>query len=237
MCVLLADSSSTEYLLLSVIGATVVRKAGEYWPYVRERANEQWLMELRGPNPDGALADLYNLLVRGLRAALGGYGGGVEANFGDFAQEALIKITGNLDSFRGESRFTTWAQKIAMNVALTELKRRRWRDVSLQELLARRGADDRGPADAQLSPEQLALQSTVLQELRRMVNEELTDRQREAVVAVLLEGMPVSEVAMRMGTNQNALYKLLHDARSKLKRQMEAAGISPHEVLAAFEEG
>src|SRR5215213_7913408 len=62
MCVLLADSSSTEYLLLSVIGATVVRKAGEYWPYVRERANEQWLMELRGPNPDGALADLYNLL-------------------------------------------------------------------------------------------------------------------------------------------------------------------------------
>ena len=105
------------------------------------------------------------------------------------------------------------------------------------ELFARRGAADRGPADAQLSPEQLALQSTVLQELRRMVNEELTDRQREAVVAVLLEGMPVSEVAMRMGTNQNALYKLLHDARKKLKRQMEAAGISPHEVLAAFEEG
>jgi RNA polymerase sigma-70 factor, ECF subfamily len=70
-----------------------------------------------------------------------------------------------------------------------------------------------------------------------MVNEELTDRQREAVVAVLLEEMPVSEVAMRMGTNRNALYKLLHDARKKLKRQMEAAGISPHEVLAAFEEG
>jgi DNA-directed RNA polymerase specialized sigma24 family protein len=56
-------------------------------------------------------------------------------------------------------------------------------------------------------------------------------------VAVLLEGMPVSEVARRMGTNQNALYKLLHDARKKLKRQMEAAGISPHEVLAVFEEG
>jgi RNA polymerase sigma-70 factor, ECF subfamily len=210
---------------------------GEYWPYVRERTNQQWLMELQGPDSDAALADLYDLLVRGLGAALGGYRGSVEANFGDFAQEALIKITGNLDSFRGESRFTTWAQKIAINVALTELKRRRWRDVSLQELLARRGADDRGPADAQLSPEQLALQSTVLQELRRMVDEELTDRQREAVVAVLLEGMPVSEVAMRMGTNQNALYKLLHDARKKLKRQMEAAGISPREVLAAFEEG
>jgi RNA polymerase sigma-70 factor (ECF subfamily) len=204
---------------------------------VRERTNEQWLMELRGPNPDGALADLYDLLVRGLGAALGGYGGGVEANFGDFAQEALIKITGNLDSFRGESRFTTWAQKIAINVALTELKRRRWRDVSLQALFAQREASDRGPADIQLTPEELAFQNTVLGELRRIVDEELTDRQREAVVAVLLEGMPISEVAKRMGTNQNALYKLLHDARRKLKREMEAAGLSPQEVLAAFEEG
>jgi RNA polymerase sigma-70 factor (ECF subfamily) len=202
-----------------------------------ERTNEQWLTDLRGPNPDEALADLYDLLVRGLRISLGSYGGGVDANAGDFAQEALIKITGNLDSFRGESRFTTWALKIAMNVALTELKRRRWSDVSLQELFARRKAANREPADPQLSPEQVALQNTVLQELRRMVDEELTDRQREAVVAVLLEGMPISEVARRMGTNQNALYKLLHDARRKLKRQMQAAGLSPQEVLAAFEEG
>src|SRR5215217_5055889 len=204
MCAVPTTSGSTEHLLLSEIGATVGREAGEYRPYVRERTNEQWLKELRGPNPDAALADLYDLLVRGLGAALGGSGGGVEANFGDFAQEALIKITSHLDSFRGESRFTTWAQKIAVNVALTELKRRRWRDVSLQELLARRGAADRGLAESRLTPEHLVLQNGVLEELRRMVNEELTDRQREAVVAVLLERMPVSEVAMRMGTNQNA---------------------------------
>jgi DNA-directed RNA polymerase specialized sigma24 family protein len=69
---------------------------------VKERTNEQWLAELGGPNPDEALADLYDLLVRGLRAAFGSYGGGVEANIGDFAQEALIRITGNLGSFRGE---------------------------------------------------------------------------------------------------------------------------------------
>jgi RNA polymerase sigma-70 factor (ECF subfamily) len=140
-----------------------VEKAGEYRPCVGERTNEQWLADLRGPNPGKALADLYDLLIRGLGAALGSYGGGVEANVGDFAQEALIKITGNLDSFRGKSRFTTWAQKIAVNVALTELKRRRRRDVSLQELFARREAADRGPADTQLTPEQLALQNTVLQ--------------------------------------------------------------------------
>ena len=204
---------------------------------MRERTNEQWLTDLRGPNPDEALADLYDLLVRGLRVGLGSYGGGVDANAGDFAQEALIKITGNLDSFRGESRFTTWALKIAMNVALTELKRRRWRDVSLQELLARRGAADRGPAEIQLTPEQLALQNGVLEELRQVIDEELTSRQREAIVAVLLEEMPISEVASRMGTTQNALYKLLHDARKRLKRQMEAAGLSAEEVLAVFDEG
>ena len=204
---------------------------------MRERTNEQWLAELRGSNPDGALADLYDLLVRGLRVGLGNYGGGVDANAEDFAQEALIKITSQLDSFRGESRFTTWAQKIAMNVALTELRRRRWRDVSLQDLYARREGTDRGPADPHLTSEQLALQNTVLRDLRRMIDEELTDRQREAVVAVILEGMPISEVARRMGTNQNALYKLLHDARKKLKRQMEAAGLSAKEVLAVFDEG
>jgi RNA polymerase sigma-70 factor, ECF subfamily len=204
---------------------------------MQERTNEQWLAELRGPNPDEALADLYELLVRGLRAALGGRADGVDANIGDFAQEALIKIVSNLDSFRGESRFTTWAKKIAMNVALTELKRRRWRDVSLQDLLDRRTATGRGLADPQLTPEQVAFQNMVLAKLRRTIDEELTDRQREAVVAVILEGMPIAEVARRMGTNQNALYKLLHDARKKLKLRMEAAGLSPQEVLAVFDEG
>jgi RNA polymerase sigma-70 factor, ECF subfamily len=204
---------------------------------MQERTNEQWLAELRGPNPDEALADLYDLLVSGLRAALGRRADGVDAYIGDFAQEALIKIVSNLDSFRGESHFTTWAKKIAMNVALTELKRRRWRDVSLQDLLDRHTATGRGLSDPQLTPEQLAYQSMVLTNLRRMIDEELTDRQREAVVAVILEGMPISEVARRMGINQNALYKLLYDARKKLKLRMEAAGLSPQDMLAAFEEG
>ena len=109
--------------------------------------------------------------------------------------------------------------------------------MSLQELLDRRGAADLGPAEPQLTTEQLALRNTVLEELRRIIEEDLTDRQREAIVAVLLEGMPISEVARRMGTTQNALYKLLHDARKKLKRQMEAAGLSAKEVLAVFDEG
>jgi RNA polymerase sigma-70 factor, ECF subfamily len=201
------------------------------------RTNEQWLAELRGPNPNEALSDLYDLLVRGLRAALGGRAGVADANIEDFAQEALLKITDNLDSFRGESRFTTWAKKIAMNVALTELKRRRWRDVSLQDLLAGRTATGRGLADPQSTPEQIAFQNMVFAELRGIIDKELTDRQREAVVAVILEGMPIAEVARRMGTNQNALYKLLYDARKKLKLRMEAVGLPPQEVLAAFDAG
>jgi RNA polymerase sigma-70 factor (ECF subfamily) len=143
----------------------------------------------------------------------------------------------NLDSYRGESRFTTWAKKIAMNVALTELKRRRWRDVSLQDLLDRRTAAGRGLSDPQPTPERAAFQNMVLAQVLGIIDEELTDRQREAVVAVILEGMPIAEVARRMGTNQNALYKLLHDARKKLKLRMEAEGLSPQEVLAAFDEG
>jgi RNA polymerase sigma-70 factor, ECF subfamily len=204
---------------------------------MQERTNEQWLAELQGSNPGEALDDLREVLVRGLRAALGSHAGNVDANVEDFAQEALIKIMANLASFRGESRFTTWANKVAMNLALTELKRRRWHDVSLQDLFARRGAADRGLADSHLSPEQLAYQNIVLTNLRRMIDEELTDRQREAVVAVILEGMPIAEVARRMGTNQNALYKLLYDARKRLKLRMESAGLSPQDVLAAFEEG
>ena len=77
----------------------------------------------------------------------------------------------------------------------------------------------------------------MLAEVRGIIDKELTDRQREAVVAVILEGMPIAEVARRMGTNQNALYKLLHDARKKLKLRMEAVGLPPQEVLAAFDTG
>jgi len=74
---------------------------------VKESSNEQWLVALRGPTSDEALAELRVVLMRGLEAALGGQ---VESSVEDFVQEALIKILDNLDSFRGECRFTTWAK-------------------------------------------------------------------------------------------------------------------------------
>ncbi len=206
-----------------------------------ERSNEQWLAELRGPERDRALTDLRTLLVRGLRVALRGrVRQGLNEAAEDFAQEALIKITANLDTFRGESQFTTWAQKIAVRTASTELRRKRWRDVSLQEVLdsygTRSGESDR-LADEQPTPEQLTMRSTMVATVRRFVDDELTDKQREAIVAVMFEGMPQEEAARRMGTNRNALYKLMHDARRRLKKRMEAEGLSAQDVLGSIGEG
>lgn len=203
-----------------------------------ERTNQEWLTELRGPGRDKALADLRALLVKGLRYAMADRPGVTEADLEDFAQEALLKILAGLDTFRGEARFTTWAHKIAVRVAFTELRRRRWKDVSLEDLVARYGEGDMTPAvlaDEAPSPEQQVTQQMLMEMVQRMINEELTERQRQAMTAVVLGGMPLEEVARRMGTNRNALYKLLHDARQRLNKRMLATGLSPQDVLAAFE--
>ena len=203
-----------------------------------ERTNQEWLTALRGPGREQALADLRSLLVRGLRYALADRPGVTEADLEDFAQEALLKIMAGLDSFRGESRFTTWAHKIAVRVAFTELRRQRWKDVPLQDLIARYDEGDFTPAaltDPAPSPDRRATQRMLLATVQRLIAEELTDRQRQAMTAVMIGGMPLEEVARRMGTNRNALYQLLHDARRRLKKQMLATGLSPQDVLAAFE--
>lgn len=203
---------------------------------MKDRTNEEWLAELQGPEQDRALADLRAFLVRGLGYALASYSDVDEAMIEDFVQDALLRILGALDSFRGESRFTTWAQKIAVRVAYSELRRRRWRDVSLDDLIASYDLDFVPDmlVDPSAGPDQQATQQIFLNTLRRLIATELTDKQRQAMVAVRIHGMPLEEVARRMGTNRNALYKLLHDARQRLKRKMEAEGLSPEDILAAF---
>lgn len=206
---------------------------------MRRRTNEEWLAGLRGPDRDRAIADLRAVLVRGLRATFAGGVRGLDETVEDLAQEALIRILDNLDSFRGEGRFTTWAQKIAVRVAYTELRRRRWRDVSLQEVIERHegGRQPAALADRGTSPERETSRKMMIETLRGFVADELTERQREAMVAVMFEGMPLDETARRMETNRNALYKLLHDARKKLKRRIEEEGLSAQEVLEALGDG
>jgi RNA polymerase sigma-70 factor (ECF subfamily) len=201
---------------------------------VKERSNDEWLAALGGLKRGEALAELRVALVKGLKAALP-RGTGVESSIEDFVQEALIKILGNLDSFRGESRFTVWAQKICVRTAFAEMRRSRWRDVSLDEVITRRGESESTPEESLDDPEQTAIQRTIMAQFRRFVDEELTDRQHTALLAAL-EGMPLEAIADRMGTNRNALYKLLHDARKRLKRRMAAENLLPQDVLSAFGE-
>jgi RNA polymerase sigma-70 factor (ECF subfamily) len=206
---------------------------------MRERSNADWLSALRGTPDDEALLDLRHILVRGLGFALTDrLGADPETSIEDFAQEALLKILRSLDSFRGESRFTTWAQKIAVRVALTELRRRRWRDVSLEDLTPDK--PDAMPvefADPAPSPEQQVMQAALLDMVQRMMMEELTERQRQAMLAVMVNGMPLEEVARRMGTNRNALYKLLHDGRQRMQRRLTAQGLSVQELMATVSNG
>ncbi len=200
---------------------------------MKQRSNDQWLTALRGPKKDEALEDLRTMLVRCLRGTLHGQTSGFELSVEDCVQDALIRILDNLDSFRGESRFTIWAQKIAVRTAFAEMRRRRWRDVSLEEAIIGHGESSSMSADSLADPERVATQRMIMAQFRRFIDEELTDRQRRALLAGL-GGMPLEEIARRMGTNRNALYKLLHDARKRLKRRMVAEMLSPQDVLSAF---
>lgn len=205
---------------------------------MEERTNEEWLAALDGGGAEreAALSDLRALLMRGLGYAMADRPQVSQADMEGFVQDALLKILDNLRSFRGESRFTTWAQKIAVHEAFTELRRKRWENVSLEEIVARYDGDFTPPVltDPDPSPEEQVTQRRLLDMVERLLVEELTERQRQAIVAVVLAGMPTEEVARRMGTNRNALYKLMHDARQRLKRRMLAEGVTPDDALAAF---
>lgn len=208
-------------------------------PNTAQRSNPEWLEALHDASPE-AIEDLRAVLLRGLRAALAGrVQDDLDSLAEDFAQEALLKVLGNLDSFRGESRFTTWAQKIAVHVALSELRRRRWRDIPLQVFTESSEGDELTPSiltDHSPQPEQLASQRELMGMVEQLIFEELTERQRTAMLAILQDGLPLSEVAERLETNPNALYKLLHDARQRLRQKLEEkSGLSTQELLAVFE--
>jgi RNA polymerase sigma-70 factor (ECF subfamily) len=147
-----------------------------------------------------------------------------------------MKVLDNLESFEGRSKFTTWAHKIAIRTALTELRRKRWEDQSLEALTEAEGsARIRLLEGSEADPDLTVEQRDMLTQVQRIIDEALTEKQRTAMVALKVHGMPIAEVARRMGTNRNALYKLVYDARLRLKERMVSEGLSPEEVLAAFE--
>jgi len=205
-----------------------------------KRTNEAWLTDLRGPEKDQAIEDLRKTLKKGLIYALSSrIDTDLEARVEDFVQDAVLRILDKLDTFRGESKFTTWAQKIAVRVAFTEMRRKRWEDISIQKLIPEDSGDFTPLvlADPSPDPEKQATQASLLEMIDHILREDLTDLQRTGLLAVIHGGMPLEEVARKMDTNRNALYKLLHDARKNMRDRLLEKGLTVDEVLAAFENG
>jgi RNA polymerase sigma-70 factor, ECF subfamily len=207
------------------------------------RSNEEWLVDLKsgGEAEEAALADLRAVVIAGLPYALSTWLSPTDPQFDalveEVAQETLIRALDHLDSFEGRSQFTTWVQKIAVRQALTELRRRRWRDFSLDELVEEKEEGTSIPSllwDPAPGPGELAEQSDILQRVRKVITEELTEKQRQAMIAVTVRGAPLEEVARRMGMNRNALYKLLHDARLNLKRRLASEGLEVEDIFSTF---
>jgi len=207
------------------------------------RTNDDWLKALRadGEVRSKALEDLRLVIQRGLPYALSRWLSPDQPQFSalveEVNQETLLRVLDQLDSFEGRSQFTTWVHKIAVRIALTELRRKRWRDSSLDELTEN---EDAPPppgllADSQAGPEISAERLDMLVRVRRIIEEELTDRQRQALILLGVQDLPIEDAARRLKTNRNALYKLLHDARLRLRTRLAKEEIAPHEVLALFE--
>ena len=209
------------------------------------RTNEQWLSDLRteGDAREAALEDLHAIILRGLPFALSRWLSPANPQFDslteEVAQETLLRVLDQLHTFEGRSQFTTWVHKIAIRIALTELRRKRWQDSSLDEMVDNEEIPV-SPAileDSSATPEQSAERTDMMEHIRRVIDEELTERQRNALIMLGLQGMPMEEAARKLNTNRNALYKLLHDARLRLKQRLQTEGLDAQEVLAAFEGG
>ncbi len=207
---------------------------------MQNRTNEEWLHDLRGDNQDQAIEDLRRILKRGLIYSLSSkIQKDLESQVEDFVQDAILRILDKMDTFRGESKFTTWAQKVAVRVAFTEMRRQRWKDVSIEDLMPEDSGDFTPLvlSDPSPDPEKQASQTLLLEMIDEMIKNDLTERQRTAMLAIMHGGMPLEEVADRMDTNRNALYKLLHDARKQMRARLEEKGLSAQEVMEVFESG
>ena len=194
--------------------------------------SREWLRSLRGHGRehDEAVARLHALLLRAARFECARRrptlphlrGNDLDDIANQAADDALVSVLGRLDSFRGASRFTTWAYKFALLEAAVKLRRRAWqgREVPLEpetwSLFS----------DAGIEPDASAEQSELLDTLQEAIAEVLTPHQRRVLVALALNGVPIDVLAERLNTTRGALYKTLHDARRKLRGHLEELGLS-----------
>ena len=175
-----------------------------------------------------------DFIRRGLGKSLAGRGGVDDVVIEDFSQDAVIRVVDKIGTFRGDSKFTTWVMSIALRVALTELRRRRWKDVSLEQFEAQTLTEmPSWPRQHSPSPRGVAQRNQIVEILYRVINRELTPRQRTLLLAEL-EGVAAVVIEDQLGINRNALYKLGHDARKRLRTALSKADITADEVQEAF---
>ena len=188
-----------------------------------EVPRDEWISALHGPPAvrDEAHAQLHALLLRAARFELSRRRtmlrdvsqGEIDDLAVQAADDAMVAVLAKLDTFRGASRFTTWAYKFALLEAGVKARRRAWRDreVTLD--------DDSWPAvrDTGPSAQQVLEDAETLRAVRDAMDSVLTDHQRQVFVALALNGVPIDVLAERLDTTRGALYKTLHDARRKLR--------------------
>jgi len=193
-------------------------------------AERDWVGDLSadGVERDDALADLHDLLLRAARFEISRRRAALSyvrtEDLDDLAMQAaddaMVALLSKLDTYRGASRFTTWAYKFALLEAGVKVRRRAWQDreVVLEPESWPSFADE-GP-----SVEHGREAAELLGALQRAVAEDLTRHQREVFTALALNEVPIDVLTERMGTTRGALYKTLHDARAKLRAELVAAG-------------
>jgi RNA polymerase sigma-70 factor (ECF subfamily) len=197
-----------------------------------DSASRRWLDRLAGDGTerDDAIAELHELLLRAARFEVNRRSarhphlrGGEE---GDIAQQsaddALMAVLRKLDDFRGESRFTTWAYKFALYEAAANIRRRAWQG---RELPIEADAWQR-VRDARSGPGRDAETKDLLAAIRQEIESSLSPRQREVLVALALNEVPIDVLAERLNTTRGALYKSLHDARKSLRSALAKRGMS-----------
>lgn len=211
-------------------------------PHMKQRTNEEWLQDLSDKSEarEEALNDLHAIILKSLPYALSKWLSPSNPQFSSFteevAQDTLLRVLDKMNTFEGRSKFTTWVHKIAIRIALTDLRRQRWKDVSLNELTE----NDDGffspgiMADPSFGPEVKTEQQDMLERVRKIIDTELTEKQRRAMIAIMINGMPIEEVARQMNIKRNALYKLIHDARLRLKRRLVLEDLTTEEILSVF---
>ena len=189
-----------------------------------------WLraLDATGPERDDALERLHALLLRAAgtevarrRGSAGEAAGDTEDLVTQAADDALMAILRKLHTYRGDSRFTTWAYKFALLEAAAAMRRRPWHG---RELPLEAEGWARLPDDGRTSPAGKAEASELIDAVRDAIAEVLTPHQRGMLVALTLNDVPIDVLAERRGTTRNALYKTLHDGRRKLRARLAEDG-------------